>query len=76
MNGNDEAFSLAPGMCSPWIFIQITYEKQSDGKSWNRGFCALSKLVYFKTEVLELVESSMEVPTSPKDFYLLLAYFC
>ena len=26
------------------------------------GFCALSKLVFYKTQLLELVESSMEVP--------------
>jgi len=34
----------------------------NNGQSW--WFCALSKLVYFKTQLLELVESSMEVPIS------------
>jgi len=43
-------------------FLLKSHEKQSNGKSWKRGFCALSKLVYFKTQLLELVESSMEVP--------------
>jgi len=35
-------------------------EEQSSGQSWKGGFCALSKLVYFKTQLLELVESPME----------------
>jgi len=59
----------------PWLpkyvldeFIFKSHEKQSNGKSWKRGFCALSKLVCFKTQLLEMVESSMEVP----NFLLLL----
>lgn len=39
-------------------------DKLSNDKSWNWGFCLLSKLVYFKTHPLELVESSMQVLTS------------
>jgi len=30
------------------------------------GFCALSKLVYFKTQLLGLVESSIEMPSCVK----------
>jgi len=43
-------------------FLFKSHEKQSNGKTWKRGFCALSKLVYFETQLLELVESSMKVP--------------
>jgi len=43
-------------------FLIKSYEKQSNGKSWKGGFCALSEPVYFKTKLLELVESSMEFP--------------
>jgi len=38
-------------------------DEQSVGQSWNREFFVASKLVYFKTQILVLVESSMEVPT-------------
>jgi len=39
-------------------------------------FRVLSKLVYFKTQLLELVESSLEVPTLPSRFYLFLICIC
>jgi len=38
-----------------------THRKQWNGKSWKREFRALSKLVYFETQPLELVESFMQV---------------
>jgi len=51
----------------PWLleyvhhdFLFKSHEKKSNG-IWKRGFCAPSKLVYFKTQLLELIESSMEV---------------
>jgi len=43
--------------------IYIT-QKKSNGKSWKMGFSALSKLVYSKIQLLELVESSMEMSVS------------
>jgi len=42
-------------------FLLKSHEKQSNGKSWKRRFCKLSKLVYFKTQLLELVEFSMAI---------------
>jgi len=37
-------------------FLFKSHEKQSNYKTWKRRFCALSKLVYFKTRLLELVD--------------------
>jgi len=42
-------------------FLLESHEKQSNGISWKGGFFALSKLVYFRKQLLELVESFMEV---------------
>jgi len=47
-------------------FLFKSHEKQSNGKSWKSGFCALSKMVYSKTQLGELNESSMEVPKLSK----------
>jgi len=43
-------------------FLLKSHEKQSKSKSWKRRFRALSKLVYFKTQLSELVECSIEAP--------------
>jgi len=56
-----EHFSCSPEYILHEILFE-SHEKQSNGKSWKRGFRALSKMVYFKTQLLELVESSMIVP--------------
>jgi len=40
-------------------FLIISHGKQSYRKSGKGGICAISKLIYFKTQLLELVESSM-----------------
>jgi len=43
-------------------FLFKSHEKQTNSKNWKREFFALSKLVHFKTQLSELVESSIEVP--------------
>ena len=40
-------------------FLLKSHEKHSPGESWKREFCGLSKLVIFKTQLLELVVSMM-----------------
>jgi len=42
-------------------FLLQSHEKQSHGKSWKWEIGTLSKQVCFKSQLLELVESSMEV---------------
>ena len=59
MSDNDGTFSLALGICpDEFLFTKNNQMVRAEKK----GFCALLKLVYFKTQLLELVESSMEVP--------------
>jgi len=62
MNDNDGIFYLVLVTCSPNESVFKPHEKQSNDQSWKRRLCALSKLVYFKTQLLKLVESFMEVP--------------
>ena len=48
-----------------YVLLELSFkshEKQLYGKSLKGGFCAISKLVYSKTQLLELIESSMKVP--------------
>jgi len=54
-------FFLKSGFWSPWIPIEIARGKFKS-QYWTRGFDVLAKLVFFKRQFLELVESSVEVP--------------
>jgi len=67
MNDNNSTFFLDPGIFSPRILIEITRKTMK----WCWGFCALSKLVSFKSQRLELIEYSTVKPNyrmSPLSF--------
>jgi len=55
MNDNNGTFSLVSEY-DLHEFLLKAHEKQSNGKTYKRGFRALSERVYFKTQLLELVE--------------------